>query len=370
MREMAEQPAEALNAHLDAARQDHRLLALRSAVGHLRRTRALWSQGYRPAQENEALVWQVPAELGQLLTAHATSPSRNEEKEHREGLQLLTEAVSSADAAEADVRERAQLRVLLALALAEDPVSRSEALNQVRRARTLLVVGGRPDEAWRYARREAELQAGLDDLVGAMNVFQAAIRYFKGDGADLPFAKLELAWLMLRAAQMRRPQVASAPASDREGLRKAVLTAVDEALQLFRELADEQGLAEALTERAALLRTPIRAPALEPEERQKLLERCVHILEEALSLRKEQHDLAGIASTRRELGDALAELDRREEAAHQYLTAGLALLTLDEGGVQDIVDGFRLLGGDKASGGRAQLETAAGGATAAPAPAE
>ena len=360
LREMAEQPAEALGAHLQAARQDQRLLALRSAAGHLRRTRALWAQGYRPSREDADLTWQVPAELGQLLLAHATSPTREGKGERRAGLQRLGEAVAAADAAEADVRERAQLRVLLALALSEDPVSRAEALNQLRRARTLLVVGGRPDEAWRYARREAELQAVLDDLVGAMTVFQAAIRYFQGDGADLPFAKMELGWLMLRAAQMRRPQVASAPAADREGLRKAVLTAVDEALQLFRELSDDEGVAEALTERAALLRNPVQVPPLEPEERERLLGRCVRTLEEALALRKEHYDLAGIAATRRELGDTFAELDRREEAAAQYLAAGLALLSLDGGGVQDIFDRFPLLGGEKAARARAQLETAAG----------
>ena len=361
LRELAEQPAEALAAHLEAAHHGERLLAIRTAVRHLRRARQLLEQGYRPAgrEEDDAVLWQAHADLGRLLVVAPPGAPTASAGERREGLRLLSEAVTRADAGETDVRERAQLRATLGCVLAEQPVSRTEGLNQLRRARTLLVVGGRPDESWRYARHEAEILAALDDVVGAMSVFQAAIRYFKGEGADLDFARSEQAWLTLRASALRRPQLEKAAPVDRSGLHRAVTAAVDDALQGFREQGDADGEAAALAERAALLLEP---SALETDEgdREQLLQRAARLLEEALKLRQRDHDLEGVATTRLLLGDVLAEQDRHDEAAAQYLAGGLAALTTGGGGVQAFLDRFPALGGGPAARARAQLETAAG----------
>jgi hypothetical protein len=360
--ELAGDAAGALQAHLEAARHDELTLALDAAVAHLRRARQLLARGVRPAAEADAYPsWRLLADLGRLLVsrpAEADGPGAAEsETERSEGLQLLTEAVAAADAADADVHERAALRATLGLALAEEAHTRGEGLNQVRRARTLLVVGGMPFESWRMARHEVGILIALDDGAGASKVGQSALRFFR-ETPDDPAARAEIAWTLLRLAALRRKQLAPPGSPDRETQRKALEAALEEARLGFRG-TDDRGAALTLAERARLIQEHARERSA-PPEREALMIQAHRLLEEALALHAQTGDRAALAETRQTQGQVLAALSRAPEAAEQLLAAGRLRLALGGRDVSDLLALLDELGGGPVLRARDQLREAAG----------
>lgn len=361
--ELAGDRAVALRAHLAAARHDELLLALNAAISHLQRARHLMASGVKPEGEDARHVaWRAAADLGRLLVtrpAETEGPGASDAAAERsDGLQILTEAVALADAADADVLERAALRTSLGLTLAESTHSRAEGLNQVRRARTLLVVGGLPAVSWRLARHEVAVLLAMDDAAGAIKVGQQALKYFRTDAADDPSAKVEIGWTLVRLAALRRRQLAPPGAPDREPQRKAIEAALEEARQSFRGV-DDHGAAMTLHERARLLQEHARERTT-PADREGPMVQAQRLLEEALTLCEQAGDPPGVAEVRQTLGQVSSALGRPEEAAQHLALAGRLRLAHGDRDISDLLALLDEVGGLKALKVRDELARAAG----------
>ena len=362
--ELAEDPVGALAAHVEAAGNDETLLALSSARGHLERARQLVGRGISLPGTDANLGWHLAADHGRVLLAitadrqPSASPPDTSTTEVQQGLVLLNDALSEADAADADVRDRATLRATLAAALMRDVASRHEALTQIRRARTLLVVGGFPAQSWHYAGTEADILVALGDVASALKTCQAALKYFRKEGADLPLAKADLAATLLRVPRLRRAQLVPTGSSEHESQRKALETALDEAAELYRGNGDNAGLAGVHLERTRLLLQLGRENPPESEARDRLLSEARSAAESLQAVLESVSGEAELAESHQTLAEVHAALGAIEKATDHLRRAGLHRLT---DGAREMSDIFRALddiGGAAASRIRTELGAA------------
>jgi len=356
----------ALAAHVEAAGNDETLLALESARYHLQRSRDLIAQGVSLPGTDANLRWHLAADHGRVLLALtgeiAQRISANVESttEVQQGLILLNDALAEADAADADVRDQATLRATLAAALMFDPASRHEALTQIRRARTLLVVGGFPAQSWHFAGREADVLIELGDIPAALKTCQAALKYFRKEGADVPLAKADLAATLLRMASLFRGQLAPVGAADHESQRRSLEAALDEAGELLRSNQDHEGVARVHLERSRFLFHLAGETSVDAAERMHLLSDARKSVQQALGLMESCCAEADLSTAYRMMAEVQVKIGATEVATDGLRRAGLYRLADGERDLSDIFRSLDDLGGAAAERIKQELRAAGG----------
>ncbi len=335
--------AMAFDAHLEAAAHAESLLAYASAAMHMNRALTIATAA---GSEPSRAVFESTIGLARLLLCEPTPDNRSEtgtnnEKEQRpRSLTLLNEAITLSEKMDLGIVERARVHALLGVALVKTPHSRTQGLEQLRRARTLLVLGGEDAEAWRYASAEAGLLFEIGEYQAALNLCEEVLNN-SSDEEGAGFAKVIRAHLALSQGTVGRRSLSAAEATLRAQKLNEVEQRLEEAMEIFQSLGDKLGQAEALAAKAMVL---LEAPTTRETKESDIAERhkqAVAAFEDTAALFYGLGALERAAMCHTRLAALLIRKEHPREAVAQLERAGHYRIAV---GARNLDEIFNLLG--------------------------